>query len=354
MLKRHRTIRREGYLKLGKNAHDICTTTLEKLWNGKYIRTSLGNYPQFYARDFGIVAETLKQVGYTKRGKATVRYALQQYEKAGKVTTHLSPEGKALNFPNAYSPDSFAYFLIALRVFGGKKLAKEHEPFLQSEVDRFCEETLDEEGNIIRKTHLVGMRDHAVRDASCYDTVMAGVVQRECETLGLDYRFPDVDYSKRLVRDYWNGEWFNDDKSNQTLTADANIYPFWHGLVKDTNKLRKVIKHMREKKMDQPHPIKYVATRKEKGKTIWQNILVPGWEADCVWPMSGLPFIDIVSQADKKQAKRYHKQYRQLLEKHGTLIEVLTTEGKPYSSIFYSADEGMIWSAHWLRQDTSL
>ncbi|MBW2983374.1 hypothetical protein KY327_03645 [Candidatus Woesearchaeota archaeon] len=354
MYKRHRRVKRHGYVRQGYKAEDVCKNTLEKLWNGTYIQTSLGNYTQFYSRDFGMAAESLKKLGYAKRGLATVKYALEKYEQAGKVTTHLSPKGKALNFPGAYSPDSFAYLLISVRVFGGREMGKKHKPFLQAETDRFCEQALDEQGLIRRKKHFGGMRDHAVRDASCYDTVMAGVVQRECKKLGLDYRFPKIDYGEVLVDEYWNGEWFDDDKNNKTLTADANIYPFWHGLIKDKTKLQKVLKHMRRKKMDRPLPVRYVATREEEGKTIWQNILVPGWEADCVWPMSGLPFIDITSDVNEKKAKEYHDQYCKMLEKHGTLIEVLDKKGKPYKSRYYSADEGMIWSAHWLRQATTL
>ena len=56
-------------------------------------------------------------------------------------------------------------------------------------------EVLDLEGKVKRKKHFSGMRDHAIRDASCYDTVMVAVVARESKLLGLDFKFYDAAFN---------------------------------------------------------------------------------------------------------------------------------------------------------------
>ena len=353
MFTRHLHVRGKHYTRVGKTAEEICTNTLEQLWNGRILQTSLGHYPQFYARDFGMVVESLIDLGHKDACEATMTYALSHYKAAGEVTTHLSITGKALSFPSVYSPDSLAYFLKSYRVVFGK-LRPEDKAFLQEAVKKFCTTVLDKEGKVKRQTHFGGMRDHAVRDASCYDTVMTAVVQRESKLLGLDFAHKDVDYAKMLIDDYWTGTHFKDDMSNETMTADACIYPFWHSIITDKALLRQTITSMQQAKLDRPFPIKYVPSAQEQGKSIWQNIFVPDWEADSVWPMSGLPFIDLVMQIDQKKARYYHIQYRKLIQKYGTFIEVYGRNGKPYTSLVYSADEGMIWCAHWLRQLASI
>lgn len=348
MYRRHLRVRGKNHTRYAGSAKDICEAILEDLWNGTFYQTSKGNYPQFYARDFGMALDALIARGHKESARKTLAYALERYKKAGRVTTHLTPKGKAVSFPNAYSPDSFAYLLRSVRVLGDKKLLRTYKEFLQREANRFAKQALDSEGKVKRGKHLVGMRDHAIRDASCYDTVMAAVVQRECKELGLHFAHEKTDYKQVLLDDYWTGAYFKDDMSKDTLTADANIYPFWHGIITDKKLLQKAVKSMQQAGLDKPFPIKYVATKKEKGKTIIWELFSKDWEADNAWPMSAMPYIDILSKIDRRKAAFHHDQYKRLIEEYGTFIEVYDRNGKPYHSAFYSADEAMIWAAMWL------
>ena len=92
----------------------------------------------------------------------------------------------------------------------------------------------------MRKKHFGGMRDYSKRDSSCYDAVMCALVQREAQALGLKLPFKKYDYEKLLVDNYWAGSYFKDDLSTDALTADANIYPFWLGIITDKKLLEKI------------------------------------------------------------------------------------------------------------------
>ena len=349
MLLRHFKVKGKHFRRLKGNDEEISEKIIEQLWTGKYYKTSLGHYPGFYARDFGMCIDSLLKLGKKKRVLQTLNYALSHYEKYGAIKTFINVKGKPVDFPNIYSPDSLAYMLRSVRVVKNKELRERFKPFLQREVYRFYNEAIQKiTGEIKRKIHFGGMRDHSKRDSSCYDNVMAGVVSREADLLGLDNPLKRFNYEKILIEKFWTGEYFRDDQSSKTLSADANIYPFWLDIIKNKQKLVKTIISIKKENLDKPFPIKYVSKNKKKGKTIFAERLVEDWESDAIWPMSGLPYTDIVSRVDKKIARKHIDQYRRLIEHYGTFLEVYDRKGKPYHSKVYSCDEGMIWVANYL------
>lgn len=355
MFARHIKVRGKHFTPQGTSANKICTSILKQLYTGYFYQTSLGNYPHFYSRDFGMVAASLISLGKQKEVVSTLDYALTQYEEYGSIKTFITIFGKPVDFPNVYSPDSFAYILYALSLSKDKKLIKKFSSFLQKELDKFYSLVVDKKNGLpIRKKHFGGMRDYSKRDASCYDAVMCAVVQREAQTLGLKLPFKKYNYKKLLVDNYWTGSYFKDDLSTDSLTADANIYPFWLDVITDKKLLEKTVKSMRKAKLDKPFPVRYVSSNKQKGKTIFTEFLVKDWESTAIWPMSALPYIDIVSRVDKLKAAYYLSQYTEQIEKYKTFIEVYTKKGVPYKSLFFSADEGMIWCANYLHLDKLL
>lgn len=346
MFRRHLRVRGKHFRRLDGDATQICQQTLDELYTGYFYRTSFGNYPHFYARDFGMVVKALLFLRKRKEVVSTLRYALEQYKEFGAIKTFITILGKPLNFPSVYSLDSTAYMLYALALVDDKDLVDEFKDFLQEEVNKFYEVVVDKDTGLPkRRKHFGSMRDHSKRDASCYDAVMCAVVQREAKRLGLSYE-GNYDYRVLIVKNYWTGKFFRDDLVSDHLSADACIYPFWLGIIDDKKMLRTTIQSIQDQKLDIPFPIKYV--QKDSGHKIFEEIFVPGWQDNSVWPMSGLPFIEVVSMVDKERAKKYLKQYKEKIEEHATFIEVYAPDGKPYKSWFFSADEGMLWCANYL------
>lgn len=348
--KRHLHVKGKHFLRIGKKADEICYGILDYLWNGEFYKTSFGNYPQFWARDFGVMTPELLYLGAREEVKKTLEYALAIYEKAGKITTQINPKGKVVNFPDkAYSPDSTAVLFRSIRILNDKTLIKKYSTFLQKEANNFIREVLQKDGRVKRNKHFSGMRDHAIRDASCYDTCMAALMQRESLAIGLKYPIR-ADYKKILVSDYWKGEFFKDNMSENKISSDANIYPYFYNIIRDKKMLRQTILSIQKAKLDKPFPIKYVTSSQDTGKNIFLERFVKDWESDAIWPWAGLPYIDILSRIDRKKAKFHHDQYRKLIEKYGTFLEVYGRNGTPFKSPFFSSGEGMIWCSMWLRQ----
>ncbi|MBN1175165.1 hypothetical protein JXA48_00835 [Candidatus Woesearchaeota archaeon] len=349
MFQRHLAVRGKYFRRFDGDANNITKSIVSQLYNGLFYRTSLGHYPHFYSRDFGMMVPSLLDLGKKKEAISTVNYALDRYERDGGIKTFINVSGKPVNFPNVYSPDSVVHMFRAVGILNNKEINDRYRNFLQQEVYKFYDTAIFKiTGEIKRHIHFGGMRDHSKRDSSCYDTVMAGVISREANALGLDNPLDRFDYSEILLKDYWTGAYFRDDKSSKLLSADANIYPFWYGVVDDMSYQRTAIESMQALDLDKPFPIKYVANNSQKGKTIFVEKLSSGWQSDAIWPMSALPFIDLVSDVDLRQAKAYLRQYRDLIETHKNFLEVFDSKGRPYKSSVYSCDEGMIWSALYL------
>jgi hypothetical protein len=63
---------------------------------------------------------------------------------------------------------------------------------------------------------------------------------------------------------------------------------------------------------------------------------------------AGLMYIKIVKEIDSEKAKEYVNEYTKLIEKYGNFLEVFNSDGTPFRSRFYYADEGMLWCANYL------
>lgn len=328
----------KGPHKYPGTADDICRETVAKCWNGKYFQTSTHHYQEFWARDFGYTIESLQKLGYKQKIHKTLTYALEHYSKTG-IKTTISREGIPFSFPTLYSPDSIALTLHSLNMAKAQDLVNQHEQFLQKELDTFANIVL-EDGKV-RNAQFSGMRDHAIRKSSCYDHCMAILTARTAHKLKLKFPYTEKELVKNLD-EYWTGTHYADDIENKTPTADANTIPYWLGIGKHFNKTLKMIQTLQ---LDLPLPLAYTHA---KQKMRLAEILVPNWEQNTHWPFIGLIWIQTVKKHNPTLAKKYKRAYKQVIEKYSTIYEAYTPQGKPYKSLFYHADEGMIWAANYL------
>jgi hypothetical protein len=81
------------------NAKSICHQIIKDCWNGRFFQTSTTNFPQFWTRDFGWCVESLLQLKYEQEVHQTIRYAINRFKTAGKVTTAITPQENRLISP---------------------------------------------------------------------------------------------------------------------------------------------------------------------------------------------------------------------------------------------------------------
>ena len=330
------------------NAKEICAQIIDSCWNGTFFQTGAGNFQEFYNRDFGICVEPLIKLGHKQKVKLTLEYAMKHFREHKNVEQTISPEGVPFSFPKE-GPDSLAFFMRSLRI-AHPKLIEDNKAFLNYEIAKFYTKFVNKKTGLVNNMHLTSMKDNAVRNSSCYDNCMVGMLASELKFIGtLDNPFLRFDYKKIIMDNFWTGEFFLDDLSGRYhIAGDANTFPFWCGLITDHKIFDKCIETIKMEDLDKPFPLKY-SRKPVKGQYLLQmNLFYPNYAGNTIWPHLALCFIEVVQKFNKSLAEYYLKQYGIQIEKHRNFIEVYNPNGTPFMQIFFKADEGMIWCSKWL------
>jgi hypothetical protein len=345
MFLRSMKAKKYGFKQYRGNDREICSSIIDDCWNGRYFQVSTGNFPEFWTRDFGWCCKSLIKLGYGNKVRITLEYVLDAFNGAGTTATAISPYGKAYDFPT-YSPDTLAFLMRSLREAKAHNLVDQYGSFLEAEATRFFKKSIDSDTGLIRSDRLFSsMKDYAFRKSCCYDNVMAAMLKEDLSYFGLENPLKDYNLKKQLIDRFWNGRYFIDSIGSDYISGDANIMPFWTGIISSTSMLKKSIGAITKEGLEKPFPLKYT---EHKQKMLWLSILSPDYQGDSIWTHIGPMFIDVLRRINRNKAERYLNSYKRMIEGFRTYPEVLTKEGKPYSSLFYYSDEGMLWSSMYL------
>jgi len=338
--------RRSSFKKYEGNAEQICQQVVKDCWNGRYFQTSTGNFAQFWTRDFGWTVSSLLKLKYANEVQQTLRYALNRFRKYNKITTTITPAGKAYDFP-IEAVDSLPWFIHAIKV--SKFSYHTYRVFINKEINKFYKNFIDHNTGLIKPSlHVSSMKDFAKRKSSCYDNCMVAMLAKDLKGMKLDNPFNKFDYEELIKRHFWNGHYFYDDLAQGSyVSGDANLFPFIIGIISDKEMMQKAISKVQSVGLDQPFPLKYTASR-EGINFISQEAFLRNYESDSVWTHMGPLFIKLVQQVNLDKAKEYKEKYAQVIEKNQNYLEVFLPNEKPWSSPFVYCDVGMIWAANYL------
>jgi len=270
----HGTRRYEG------NAREICQKIVKDCFNGKYFQVSNGHFNCFYTRDFGWIIESLLKLDHQKEVHATLSYALERFSSHGAVTTSISPSGKCFNFPN-YAPDSLAMLIRSLRLAKAEDLLKSHKSFLNKQIEAFDKKVMDKETGLVRKdVHFSSIKDHAKRKSSCYDNCMAAMLCEELEKIKtLDNPFKKYDTKEKIKKHFWKEHYFIDDLSGNTYIAgDANIFPFWTGVITNKEMMKKALQSIQREGLHKPFPLKYTKNKLSSKGFVKESIFASDYD----------------------------------------------------------------------------
>ncbi|MBR9691351.1 hypothetical protein GOV06_01060 [Candidatus Woesearchaeota archaeon] len=346
---RSRYVKKQGVKKYKGNADAICKQIVKDCWNGRYFQVSSGHFCQFYMRDFGWCIDSLLKLGYKKEVHKTLAYALSVYSKKELKTT-ITPNGKTVDV-FAYAPDTLAYLIRSLRVSEAHDLVLKHRDFLIKEIDKFHKLVIDEKTGLVRiDRHFSSMKDESKRKSSCYDNIMAAMLSNELNKLKLYNPLKKYDFKKIIKHMFWTGNYFTDDLrgNKEIVTGDSNIIPFWTGVFTDKAMLKKAVEQIQLNNLDEPFPLKYTDKKHKHHKMLFIEKFVPNYEGNAVWMHMGGLYVQLVKQIDPKKAVEYKRKYKEIIEKYHNFLEVFDSNGKPFKSRFYYADEGMLWASNYL------
>ncbi|MFH1439454.1 MAG: hypothetical protein ABIG89_02740 [Candidatus Woesearchaeota archaeon] len=422
-------------IKKYKGSHaKICRQIINSCFNGLFFQISTGNFANFYIRDFGMCVRSLLKLGYKDEVYKTLTFALSNYAEHGKVTTTITPvisvfkanimtdksyqknaANKKISEKDYYdfiwgrnehnhcrdffdiAPDSLAFLLYSLRISQSKALVSAYKPFLKRELNRYFEIIVDKETGLVKNINNIrknsknkgiyfsSIKDHAIRNSSCYDNCMLGMISAEAKKLKLfdqetENPFAKFNYTELIKKYFWDVKknrygYFKDDLNNNVPTGDANVFPYWCGIfgIKGKNMseeikmLNQSVKAIQNNGLDKPFPLKYSQHNPNRyGNFLFlPSLFAPNYEGNAVWMHLGLCYLDVIADAAenmknkkekiyyKKLLKKYLNQYTKQINIYNNFLEVYSVDkqdkqAKPYTSLFYLCDDSMLWCCKYL------
>lgn len=329
--------------RLRGSAEAICRQVIERCWNGRFFATGLGHYPDVWTRDLGLCAEAILRLGYRDRLRQTLAFALNAYERAGRVTTVVRRSGYAQDIYGEPA-DAVPFLLRSLALLGDRDLVEHHRGFLTSAARAYLLDhgVHDKEG----------FKDTVVRGFSTYDVVMQDVALNATEALGMDFR--SIAARLRLgplLRTLWRRGHFaptRDDNGNH-FSAEAALLPFILTEAPSGAMLAAALAEIRERNLDEPFPLVFSDPPDFEPTRLIPRLTTPGYQANTIWSIFGALTIVLARRAGETAlAERYARSYATCIEEAGTFYELFTRNGTPYQSWCYRSCEGMLWAAIYL------
>jgi len=289
---------------------------------------------------------------------ATYRFAFGHYERIGRFAVTLTPSGRPFDFPwGCYAPDGFALFAHGLAALEDGELVRRHRGWLERETRRFLEIVIDPKTGFVRRgVHFSEARDYSRRDSSCYSNVMCHVLSLALDRLGLPNPLSRYDYATLIPDAFLRaGRFLDDARGPGTLSGDANILPFWSGLLghgEDARALfERIVAQMDADGFNTPLPSRYGVSDASPGDgAILLDRLNP-WQRDAVWPCLGLHLAEALRDYGlRSRLSEALAAFRRLVELHRCFPEVVDARsGDLFRSSVYCSEDSMIWAANLLR-----
>jgi hypothetical protein len=353
-----------GHRRYPGTAEEILRAGLEDCWSGEFLTASPGTYRQFWTRDTAFAAGSLMHLGdpWPERLLSTLTWAIRTWQARGShVTTTINP---LLRWPVDifhYGVDSLPLLLASLRTLqadGGPTgdaaaaLAHEHRAWIAGEVEHFVGEVVDPATGLVRSDrHFSAHRDTFKNGSTAYANTMVAVLARTIAETGWG---PDLlsrhfggDWGLLLWRHFWLGDRFRDRLGSDDTSGEANVWPFFSGLIDDRAMLAAALATLQREGYTAPFPLRFEATHRV-------DRLVPAyrlWSADyqttTSWTSLGSIYLSLLRRVDPGTAAVELDRMRALIERDGTFWEVLDARGEPWRSRsrLSVSDVSMLWGA---------
>jgi len=301
------------------SAKEICHQIVDRLWEGNFYRTSLGHFNFFWMRDFGTVAESLVHLGHQEKVHHTLHWALQKYRRANTITLCIDHAGNTFNAPAKRSIDALPWLLHSLVVSHYALNLAEHT-FLQKQLKKYVKTYLDPLTGELQNVSYAEMRDAVHYDRSAYQA--------------------------DLIHNYWNGHYFNADRSSDAYSSDSALMPFYLDVINDSQMVKRTCDYITKAKLNSVYPLQYGERDKEFKHRIGMGpILMPNYTGTTIWTWHGTFYLHILKRFKRLEYKEQYAKFAELIERHGTYPELVNPDGSWYYVPIYRADPGMVWAA---------
>ena len=344
-----------GHTRHAGDARAIVRACIEACWTGRTFTASPGHFDMFWTRDLAFSAPALVRIGEGERLRVSLSYALNAWERRRSHVTTTINYGDRPADVFAYGVDSLPLLMAALRSAGADDLVERHRAWLAREIEWFVDRVVDPATGLVRDDRTFSAhRDTVVNRSTAYGNAMVALLARTlCETgwfASPFERFFGGNHGKLLVQRFWAGDRFRDALGGDAASGEANVWPFYAGVVRDASKLRSSLGYLAGNGFCDPFPLRYETVRRPDREVWFTRHVLPDYQGSTVWTSLGAIYLQLLGSLDPAAAQREIERYAEWIERDGTYWEVLDARGRPWVSPrrVFIGEESMLWSAIYL------
>ena len=344
-----------GHTRYPGDSAAIVRACIEACWNGRTFTASPGHFDMFWTRDLGFSTPALVRVGERNRVRASLAYALGVWtRRRSHVTTTINYGDRPADVFE-YGVDSLPLLLAALRAADAEDLVDRYRAWLAEEVAWFAERVVDPATGLVRSDRTYSAhRDTVINRSTAYGNTMVALLAKTLAETGwlgspLERHF-DGDHGRLLRERFWAGDRFRDSLGDETVSGEANVWPFYAGVVNDAQMLRSSLAYLAANGFADPYPLRYETVRRP-GREVWfTRHVLPNYQGTTVWTSLGAMYLQLLRSVEPAAAAGEIDRYGGWIERDGTYWEVLDGHGRPWISprLVFIGEESMLWSAIFL------
>jgi hypothetical protein len=344
-----------GHKRHAGEAATIVRACIEACWNGRTFTASPGHFDMFWTRDLSFSVPSLVRLGYRDRVLASLTYALDIWtERRSHITTtihYFDRPGDVFE----YGVDSLPLFMAALRAADATRLVERHRTWLQAEIDHFYATVVDPSTGLVRSDRKFSAhRDTVVNRSNAFGNTMVALLAKTIEETGwfsspFERHF-DGDHGRLLLEHFWAGDHFRDALGDETVSGEANIWPFYTGVIADPGLIAQSLAYLDANGFCDPYPLRYETSRRAEREVWLTRHVLPDYQGSTVWTSLGAMYIQVLRTVDPELAAEETARYVEWIERDGTFWEVMNSAGQNWVSPRWImiGEESMLWSAIFL------
>ena len=344
-----------GHRRHAGDAASIVRACIEACWTGRTFTASPAHFNMFWTRDLSFSAPSLVRLGHGQRVHDSLAYALDVWTSRG---SHITTTIHYFDRPGdvyEYGVDSLPLFLAALRAAGATDLVEANRPWLTAEIAHFYERVVDPFTGLVRADRKYSAhRDTVINRSNAYGNTMVALLAKTIAETGwfaspFERHFKG-DYGRLLMDHFWDVDHFRDGLGEDTVSGEANVWPFYTGVVSDPRVIGAALGYLDAQGFCDPYPLRYETKRRPEIEVFVTRILLPDYQGSTVWTSLGAMYLQVLRTVNPELAAAETARYVAWIERDGTFWEVMNAAGQNWVSSRWVmiGEESMLWSAIFL------
>jgi hypothetical protein len=202
-----------------------------------------------------------------------------------------------------FACDSLPMLLFGLHSAGATDLLARHRKFLAAQVDLYVERILDRETGLVKQaTYFSAPRDCMTGSSTVFANTMLALLERLLDEQDvLPNRLRGLNLPQRLRETFWCGDYFRDALDRDLPSGDANVWPFFYGIMTDPEMKRTALVSLDRLGFTTPIPLRYFQRRLPQSELLIPRIFAPNYQGDTSWMQMAPVYVGLLRDVDSER-----------------------------------------------------